>query len=339
MDAQAVSKLIEAGENLNSVDRNGNTTLMNAIKNIKDDETGTTCATILQLLITGGADVTLANLTGVTPLVECCRNHMWPLALQLLAVGGHVTCDVGRPNEDGCAAFRETMRWLKFRWHCDVLSLNEPRDGGNYAILEGLLDAGCDPDTADKSGDTLMMSAIDYCKPEVVRLLILSNATVENNTIKEVDPKHLTPFQSAFVMGYSIITSFLLGKPINRKKLQEATAMMHILKLLIFAGATVKSHKGDVECQIQEIGNKTTALNSDVSDDDKKKLQDIFSFFHEVLGLMSHSFSVPRSLLDISRLRVRSLLRPRFRFKFEQLKLPERIQSHILLADLPQVSI
>ena len=190
----AISVLLHAGADRNSVDGNGNTLFHYAVDGNCSKET-------LQAIVESGIDVNATNKNGVTPLMKASRRGNIDAISVLLHAGAdpniidgngntllhyavYVYCrkevlqeivesgvDVNATNRNGITALMKASR----RGHIDAISV--------------LLHAGVDPNIVDCNGNTLLHYAVDgECSKEVLQAIVESGIDVNATNKNGVTP-------------------------------------------------------------------------------------------------------------------------------------------------------
>jgi len=143
-----VEMLLNAGANLNLVDRNGETPLMRASREGHTD--------IVKMLLNAGANPDLEDRNGETALMRASVRDRAAIVEMLL----NARADPNLANKSGRTA------------------LIQASDFGHTAIVEMLLNARADPDRGDWKGNTALILASDYGHTAIVEMLLNAGANL-----------------------------------------------------------------------------------------------------------------------------------------------------------------
>jgi ankyrin repeat protein/predicted Ser/Thr protein kinase len=176
-----VTSLLDAGADVNAVDRRGTTALSEAVDGGH--------AEIARMLLDRGADANAARATGVTSLMIAAARGNQTLVEMLLGVGG----DVNASDQRGWTALSGAVDG----GHDEIARLLLGRDAdanvargtgvtplmiaaarGNLAVVKMLADAGADVNASNKKGWTALSGAVDRGHVEITRLLLDRGADV-----------------------------------------------------------------------------------------------------------------------------------------------------------------
>ena len=232
-DAGESRCLLEAGAELNAVDRAGWSPLMNAVRNGKTD--------LALALIRAGADVNVATWTGTTALNMAATWGYAAVVDALIEAG----VDVNAKTDDGMTALMEAA------WH------------GHSVIVSRLIAAGADVNAKTDSewygGLTALLCGVWYgCEeqPTVVRTLIEAGADLNAAITQEIDenfgaePVGTTALMHALRWGYGEAARLLVeaGADPNAKDAEGGTPLMYAVRFredmtapLLAAGADVNA--------------------------------------------------------------------------------------------------
>jgi ankyrin repeat protein len=150
-DLPTVERLLTGGAAVNAPGRNGETPLIIAALNGRQD--------IAALLLAHGADAQARNAGGFTPLHAAAYSGSAPIALLLLAKG---------------AALQDTSN----KAHASPLMV--AADEGRAEVAELFIVRGADLNTLDKDGFSPLSQAWAKKHPDVVRLLKRHGATCQS---------------------------------------------------------------------------------------------------------------------------------------------------------------
>jgi ankyrin repeat protein len=149
-----VTRLIEAGANLDGIDASGWTALKHASQAGHDE--------IVQALIEAGADLNLPDNEGWTPLIGAASRAAWSTVDLLIDAGA----DVNHVTESGATALREVVSRRLLRHMRVVLGRltgneldSELEESYESALIyvEKLLEAGADPDVTYEDDSEKML--------------------------------------------------------------------------------------------------------------------------------------------------------------------------------------
>ena len=158
--AECVRALIQAGADVNSVDNNGLSPLMNAVLAHGDN------VECVNALVQAGADVNTRDVNGSTPLMFAARNGHYKCVNTLIEAGA----DVNQINNDGRTAlmsavtkYAEDNEVVKaIKEDCEEIrsTLCKAAQYGCAKSVELLLNAGADVNAKDAKGYTALMIAV-----------------------------------------------------------------------------------------------------------------------------------------------------------------------------------
>ena len=219
-DVHLVKKFIEAEADLDMEDFEGNTVLLMATRE-------TSSAPLINMLVTGGADVQKRDVSSKTPL-DYAQNN-----LRLSLKEGYD--DILKKLTTNVENLR--VRFFKF------LKI------GSLSDIQEFIAQGADVNSADENGDTPLMRAIIYSRPtEIITYLIDRGADVHAEN-KDGD----TPLMKAFIHKRDVeIVKLLLAKgaDVNAKNHKGDTPLRRallfgknpaVIEVLVKAGADVNA--------------------------------------------------------------------------------------------------
>ena len=181
---EEVADAIRGGANVNAIHRYGSTALSAAIMEGENPE-------VVKILLENGADASLTDEEGRTPLNDACYANNIPVITMLLDAGADINgsrwtplmsamgfpnletitflldrgADISARNESGLTAF-----WF-------AATYGDYDEYANVAILQLMLDRGADINERDAEGRSVLTAALEYQPPEVIAFLRDNGAT------------------------------------------------------------------------------------------------------------------------------------------------------------------
>lgn len=213
-EADIVKRLLEDGENVNSLNDKGESPIY--LASLADN------VYVLEILLDAGGDADLADVEGTTPLA---------VAVTMGSLGAVTTLLSKRPGLHGrerlfhsCVAPGDEMHLqAMIDGGMDLLDTTDEETGtgvihvaavlGNFIVLKMLVDCGIDVNLKDKSGATALHMAAQYGHFGILERLIKAGADVN-----VVDTKfHGTPLLAAAMYGHTCIVQALLEAGASRE--------------------------------------------------------------------------------------------------------------------------
>lgn len=200
-DIQALNKLIEAGLDVNSFDKNGETMLFFALTSNAD-------FTIAKRLIDAGADVNLPSLNGMTPLIIATATATALEEQNVSAVSSDVQKEIQNAFINQQKIFQQQraveMAKILIENGADVNQetpfgtplMNASTSDANADIVSLLLQSGAKVNQTDRNGRTALFYATAYGAEEITPLLIKAGADIHlldafGKSYMDVDKKTL----------------------------------------------------------------------------------------------------------------------------------------------------
>jgi len=239
-----VKLLLEAGADIEAMDQEGLTALMNAAEN------GT--ESTVAMLIQHGAQVDAASNAGFTPLI-------------VAAAGGH---------SKACALLLDKDPTIISKTHSEgVDALMYAAAGGHAETVKLLLERGADPKRLHAHGGSAFMEAATFGSVDVMKILIQAGADP-----LLIDDDGVTALMSAASQGKFDATTFLAGPEyfgttyLDLAADSGGTAMMfaaaggHLdcVKLLVEKGADVNKLVHGTEKYVIQVAEQLAAGKTDV---------------------------------------------------------------------------
>ena len=227
-------KLVDAGVDINSRNKDGNTALMLATCNGEDGEV------ICDLLLKAGAGINEKDNDGWTPLMWATRYSAPEVCRKLIDAGA----DVNARKKDGSTA----------------LMLATCNSENASAIFDLLIMKGAEINVQNNDGDTALIWAIRNSTGEVCKKLINAGATIDTTS-----PQGKEMFMQSALNAKTEVCEILIdaGANVNEKEEDGITALIFAaiagnsdtVKLLLDAGADVNA------ITTANDGKKQTALD------------------------------------------------------------------------------
>ena len=181
---------IKDGANVNTIHRYGSTALSAAIMEGENPE-------VVKILLENGADASLADEEGRTPLNAACYTNNIPVITILLDAGADINARANG-DEDGFTPLIsatehptvETLAFLLDRgadisardsygvtafWYAAIHGFGD--EFADISVLQLLLDRGAEINARDNEGKTVLTAALEYQPPEVIAFLREHGAT------------------------------------------------------------------------------------------------------------------------------------------------------------------
>jgi beta-lactamase regulating signal transducer with metallopeptidase domain/ankyrin repeat protein len=202
--------LIKAGANIHHKDRHGRTALFSAASySHKAEPTA-------KLLIENGADVTLADDKGMTPLHHACTASMCKMLIDKGA-------DIHAQDDRGWTSLHYDSNWARL------------------SAVKFLIANGADIEARDKQGRTPIMLASTNAKRTIIDYLLNHKANISSK-----DDQGRTPLHWAVIKNKDEIRELLNGQTAGGGKSQSAvdkhySKMAEAVRLLIARGADLNA--------------------------------------------------------------------------------------------------